>query len=161
VLLTKRARAAQQGSLVIWYAAGMALASVMSPYLGMILKGTDLRLPFVISALTLLVAVVVLQRVTGTQAPEPRVDEPQPIAFPAYIPLLLVLALASGGFQLHAFVNSAPQYLAHAPKENLPWLMPSLWVGFFAALVGVAVPIKRFGALAVAAGGIVRMALGS
>lgn len=161
VLLTKRARAAQHGSLVIWYALGMALASVLAPYLGMILKGTDPRLPFVISALTLLVAVVVLQRVTGTQAPEPRADEPQPIAFPAYLPLLLVLALASGGFQLHAFVNSAPQYLAHAPKENLPWLMPLLWLGFFVALVGVAAPIKRFGALAVAAGGILLMALSS
>lgn len=122
-------------------------------YLGMILKGTDPRLPFAISALTLLVAVVVLQRVTGTQAPEPRADEPQPIAFPAYLPLLLVLALASGGFQLHAFVNSAPRATADAPKGNLPWLMPLLWLGFFAALVGVAMLIKRFGALAVAAGG--------
>jgi len=161
VLLTKRAKAAQHGRLVIWYAAGMALASVLSPYLGLILKGTNPRLPFAISALTLLVAVVVLQRVTGTQAPEPGADEPQPIAFPAYLPLLFVLALASGGFQLHAFVNSAPQYLAHAPKEYLPWLMPLLWLGFFVALVGVAAPIKRFGALYVAAGGIVLMALGS
>ena len=50
VLLAKRAKAAQQGRLVIWYAAGMALASALSPFFGMLLKGADPRLPFARSA---------------------------------------------------------------------------------------------------------------
>lgn len=161
VLLAKRAKAAQQGRLVLWYASGMALASALSPFFGMLLKGADPRLPFAVSALTLLAAVLVLLRFSGHEAPKAHEDEPQPIAFQAYVPLLVVLALASGGFQLHAFLNAAPQYLAHSTKENLPWLMPLLWVGFFAALLGVGSVIKRFGALVVAVGGIVLTALAS
>jgi MFS family permease len=159
VLLAKRAKAAQQGRLVLWYASGMALASALSPFFGMLLKGADPRLPFAVSALTLLAAVLVLLRFSGREAPAVQAGEPQPIAFQAYVPLLVVLALASGGFQLHAFLNAAPQYLAHSTKENLPWLMPLLWVGFFAALLGVGAVIKRFGALVVAGGGIVLTAL--
>jgi len=154
VLLAKRAKAAQQSRLVIWYTAGMALASALSPFVGMLLKGVDSRWPFAISALTLLAAVVVLRHFVDRPAPAPEAPEPQPIAFSAYVPLLLILALASGGFQLHAFLNAAPHYLAYTTKESLPWLLPLLWVGFFLALLGVGVIIKRFGALAVAAGGI-------
>jgi len=154
VLLTKRAKAVQQSRLVIWYTVGMALASALSPFVGMLLKGVDSRLPFAISALTLLAAVVVLRRFVDRPAPAPEVPQTQPIAFIAYLPLLLILALASGGFQLHAFLNAAPHYLAYTAKEYLPWLLPLLWVGFFLALPCVGVMIKRFGALAVAAGGI-------
>ena len=161
VLLAKRAKAAQQGRLVIWYAAGMALASALSPFFGMLLKGADPRLPFAISALSLLAAVLVLLHFGGRDAPEVEENKPQPIAFQAYVPLLVVLALASGGFQLHAFLNAAPQYLAHSTKENLPWLLPLLWVGFFAALLGVGAVIKRFGALVVAGCGIVLTAFAS
>jgi predicted MFS family arabinose efflux permease len=161
VLLAKRAKAAQQGRLVIWYAAGMALASALSPFFGMLLKGADPRLPFAISALSLLAAVLVLLHFGGRDAPELEENKPQPIAFQAYVPLLVVLALASGGFQLHAFLNAAPQYLAHSTKENLPWLLPLLWVGFFAALLGVGAVIKRFGALVVAGCGIVLTAFAS
>jgi MFS family permease len=161
VLLAKRAKPAQQGRLVFGYAAGIALASALSPFFGMLLKGADPRLPFAVSALTLLAAVWVLLRFSGSEAPEAQEDMPQPITFQAYVPLLLVLALASGGFQLHAFLNAAPQYLAHSPKENLPWLLPLLWVGFFAALLGVGALIKRFGALVVAGGGILLTALTS
>ena len=161
VLLAKRAKAAQQGRLVVWYAAGMALASALSPFVGMLLKGSDPRLPFAVSALTLLAAVLVLLHFSGRDAPGVQGDEPQPITFKAYVPLLLVLALASGGFQLHAFLNAAPMYLAHSAKENLPWLMPLLWVGFFAALLGVGAVIKRWGALPVAAAGIALTALAS
>lgn len=161
VLLAKQTKAAQQGRLVFGYAAGMALASALSPFVGMLLKGADPRLPFAISALTLLVAVRVLLHFSGSDAPERQGDEPQPISFKAYVPLLVALALASVGFQLHAFLNAAPQYLAYTTKETLPWLMPLLWVGFFVALLGMGALIKRWGALAVAAGGIVLTALAS
>jgi len=162
VLLAKRTNAAQQGHLVIWYSAGIALASALSPFFGMLLKGIDPRLPFAISAITLLVAVLALQRASASLAPLPACDDqPQPIAFTAYVPLLVALALASGGFQLHAFVNTAPHYLNYAAKEYLPWLMPILWIGFFAALVVLGAIIKRYGALAVATGGIALTAFAS
>lgn len=161
VLLAKRASSAQQGRLVIWYTAGMALASALSPFAGLLLKGLDPRLPFAVSALALLLAVITLLHFSGKQLPKPSANEPRPIAFRAYIPLLVILALASTGFQLHAFVNAAPQYLTLATKENIPWLLPLLWVGFFAALLVVGAIIKRLGALIVATGGLVLTALGS
>lgn len=161
VLLAKRANATQQRSLVFWYAAGMALATALSPYIGLLLKGADPYLPFAVSALTLLVAVIVLLRFSASELPKFNAEQPQPISFGAYVPLLLVLALASIGFQLHAFANAAPQYLTHTTRENVPWLMPLLWVGFFAALLGIGAIIKRFGALWPAIGGIWLTAFGS
>lgn len=161
ILLSKRAKAAQQGRLVVWYAGGMALASALSPFFGLLLKGADPRLPFAISALSLLVAVFVLLRVSGSEPPPAESDAPSPISFGAYLPLLLVLGLATFAFQLHAFVNAGPLYLAHVAKENLPWLMPLLWLGFFAALLGIGRLVKRFGAMNVATSGILITALAS
>jgi hypothetical protein len=161
VLLAKRAKAQQQGRLVVWYAGGMALASALSPFLGLALKGADPRLPFAIAALTLLAAVFALLRVSGSQPAETESDAPPPIPFSAYLPLLLVLGLATFAFQLHAFVNAGPLYLAQVAKESLPWLLPLLWLGFFATLLGVGRLVKRFGALSIAASGILLTALAS
>ena len=161
VLLSKRAKAAQQGRLVAGYAAGMALASALSPFLGLALKGADPRLPFAISALTLFAAVFVLLRFSGSQPAETESDAPPPLPFNAYLPLLLVLGLSTFAFQLHAFVNAGPLYLAHVAKESLQWLMPLLWLGFSAALLGVGRLIKRFGALSVAATGLLLTAIAS
>lgn len=161
VLLAKRAKAAQQGRLVVCYAGGVALASALSPFLGLWLKGADPRLPFALSALALLAAVYVLLRFSGKPPAQPESDVAQPISFSAYLPLLLVLGLASFAFQMHAFVNAGPLYLAHVAKESLPWLMPLLWFGFFAALLAVGALVKRLGALPVAAVGILLTALAS
>ena len=51
--------------------------------------------------------------------------------------------------------------MTFAAKEKIPWLMPLLWVGFFAALLVVDAIIKRLGALIVATGGLLLTALGS
>lgn len=161
VLLAKTAQVAQQGRLVVGYAVGIALAAVFSPFLGLWLKGGDPRLPFALSALALLLAVAFLLKVSAAPVVKPEGNLAQPISFKSYLPLLVVLGLATLGFPVHAFVNAAPQYLAYATKENLPWLMPLLWVGFFGALLGVGQLAKRFGALLVAAAGIGLTALSS
>ena len=161
VLLAKQAKLAQQGRLVVWYAGGMALASALSPFLGLALKGIDPRLPFAVSGLALLAAVVVLRRCAGNAPTHAEEITPAPISFAAYLPLLLILAVAAFAFQLHAVVNASSLYLSHAARENLPWLMPVLWLGFFATLPGVGSLIKRSGALPLAAIGILQTALGS
>ncbi len=161
VLLAKRAKPMQQGRLVFWYAGGIALASALSPFLGLWLKGADPRLPFALSALALLAAVVVLLRTSASQTVVPEKDLPAPIPFATYLPLLIVLALASFGFQIHSSVNAGPLYLAHVAKENLPWFLPLLWVGFFAALLGVGSLVKRFAALPVASAGVLLAAIAS
>ncbi len=161
ILLSKRAKAAQQAELVVWYASGMALASALAPFVALWLKGGDPRLSFTISAVTLLVAVIVLLRVVGREAPVAEDMPPRPAPFAACLPLLLALGLAGFGFQIHAFVNASPLYQLHAGKEQLPWLMPLLWLGFFAMLAGVGPLFKRFGAMPVATGGILLTAAAS
>lgn len=161
VLLTKRARAAQHGQLVMAYAAGMALALALAPFLGLWLKGVDPRLPFALSGLALLAAVSVLLRLANGSLPSSAGDSTRPIAFAAYLPLLLVLGLAAFGFQVHAFVKAAPLYLAQAAREMLPWLMPLLWIGFAAALPVVGALARRAGGLVVAVGGLLLAGLGS
>lgn len=161
ILLGKRAKAAQQADLVVWYASGMALASALAPFVGLWLKGSDPRLSFSMSAVTLLVAVIVLLRVVGRNVPVAEQEPPRPASFAAYLPLLLVLGLAGFGFQIHAFVNASPLYQLHAGKEQLPWLMPLMWLGFYAMLVAVRPLLKRFGAMPVATGGILLTAAAS
>ena len=161
ILLGKRAKAAQQADLVVWYAAGMALASALAPFVGLWLKGSDPRLSFTMAAVTLLVAVIVLLRVVGKSVPVAEEEPLRPASFAAYLPLLLVLGLAGFGFQIHAFVNASPLYQLHAGKEQLPWLMPLLWLGFYAMLVAVRPLLKRFGAMRVATGGILLTAAAS
>ncbi|MDP3540733.1 MAG: hypothetical protein Q8S26_18695 [Azonexus sp.] len=161
VLLAKAARREQQAGLVLWYAGGMALAAALSPFLGLWLKGVDVRLPFALSALTLLVAVLVLLRVSDLRGVP--VEEPaqRPISFVAYLPLLLVLTLAVLGFQIHASVNASSLYLAHATREMLPWLMPLLWLGFFAVLPVAGKFFERVGTLPGATAGILLTAIAS
>jgi hypothetical protein len=160
VLLAKQAKPADQGKLVIWYAAGMALASALSPFLGLWLKGVDPRLPFAVSAIVLVLAVLALLRLAGG-APASSDEQRKPLPFPAYLPLLVVLGLAVFGFQWHAFVNAGPLCLKFVGADDLPWLMPLLWVGFAFALLPVGAMVKRFGALPVAAGGLLLVALAS
>ena len=161
ILLGKRAKEAQRPGLVVWYSAGMGLAMALSPFLGLILKGADPQLPFVLSALALPGAVLVLLR--AIRAPVPAAETPalQPASFAACLPLFAVLGVAGFGFQLHAQVNAAPLYLLQADKESLPWLLPLLWVGFFAMQMAVGPLMKRFAAMPVAVTGIFIVALSS
>jgi len=161
VLLAKRAKAAQQGQLVLCYAGGMALASALSPFFGLWLKGQEPQLVFALSGLALLVAVLVLLRLSPVLPAVEADDGQQPVAFASYLPLLAVLGLAAFGFQVHAFVNAAPLYLLHVSKDSLPWLMPLLWLGFFASLLAVSALVKRFAAWPVVAAGLLLAALAS
>jgi hypothetical protein len=114
-----------------------------------------------VSAFVLLLAVWLLTHVVRDVGRVIEVPVPAPMTFAAYFPLLLVLAVATFGFQVHAFINTGPLYLAQASKEGLPWLMPILWLGFFAALLGVDALLKRFGSLPVAAVGLLLTAVAS
>lgn len=88
-------------------------------------------------------------------------EAPESAPFTRCLPLFVALVAASVGFQLHAFTNAASLYQLHAPKEMLPWLMPLLWMGSFAMLVGVGPLVNRSGAMPVAAVGLFVAALTS
>jgi MFS family permease len=132
---------------------GYGLAGAISPYLGVVLRTHDPRLPFVISGVVLLVTTLALSRVERGLAQAPVVAK-KPIA-PAkslgqvpmfFIASMVILAL---GYQLHFSINSTPFYLRFAKPDDLQWLMPVFWIGFNIAMFPASVIVKHRGGLIV------------
>jgi MFS family permease len=144
---------------------GTAVAGAVAPYLGMALRGVDPRVPFVVSTLTLLAAVVVLviaeRRLTpSTENPGVEADRRETESPLLFFIALLVMAY---GFQIHFSLNSAPQFLRFAKPADLAWLLPVFWIGFNFVMFPASRTVKRWGALAVmtlaaAAGAIATLA---
>jgi MFS family permease len=126
---------------------GSALAAAAAPYLGLVLRGVDPKLPFVISTLTLVAAVGGLvfaeRRIRDETVVEKKREEPVGQQAVLVFAALLFLAL---GFQIHFSLNSAQQYLRFAPAEELPWLMPVFWIGFNVLMFPGAKLVDRLGA---------------
>lgn len=156
VLLSKYAAAPsvpRMNTLMLW---GLAAGSAVAPYLGVVLRDSDARLPFVISSVSLLAAtagIIYVERKLRLRPPAPSGDAvPAPERSGKQGLYLAGLALLALGFQIHYSVNSAPQYLKLAPREHLQWLMPVFWIGFAVAMVPSGAWCKRYGTLAVMAG---------
>jgi hypothetical protein len=151
------------GPTVPWLSAlvltGSALAAAGAPYLGVVMRGVDPRLPFLISTLTLLATVAGLiyveRRLAGTVAPAGESEAPFDLSSPRAKFLLAAffacLFLMAAGFQAHFSLNSAAQYLRFAERADLPYLMPVFWIGFNVLMFPAAGLVKRFGALPVMA----------
>lgn len=134
---------------------GYGIAGAVSPYLGVVLRNHDPRIPFVISTVVLLLTALAMSwierqlRAGKLSAPEPR-----PLAMPKswgtlaliFIVAVLVLAL---GYQLHFSVNSAQLFLRFAKQPDLQWLMPVYWIGFNIAMFPASFITRRLGGLLV------------
>jgi hypothetical protein len=132
---------------------GYGLAGALSPYLGVVLRDQDVRLPFVISSVVLLLTALGLSRVERGL-----IDQPAPVSKPgkaakplgkastAFIVSMVLLAL---GYQLHFSINSAPFFLRFAKPADLEWLMPVFWIGFNLAMFPASVVVKRRGGVIV------------
>lgn len=147
VLLCRRTREAQRGRHLAAYATGMAVAGCIAPFLGTALKGLDPRLPFALSSVALAMAAMALTQLpdpTGTE-PTARARVPRPASH--LLPFLAAGLIAAIGFQVHFSMNAAPRFLALAPKEQLPWLMPLFWVGFNLAMPLADALVRRWSAL--------------
>ncbi|WKA30803.1 MFS transporter [Bradyrhizobium roseum] len=132
---------------------GYGLAGAVSPYLGVVLRNHDPRLPFVISGLVLLTVTLALSKVEGSLARSTPVDKKS--AAPAkplgqvpmfFIALMVILSL---GYQLHFSLNSTPFFLRFAKPDELQWLMPVFWIGFNIAMFPASVIVKHRGGLIV------------
>jgi MFS family permease len=128
---------------------GSALAAAAAPYLGLVLKGIEPKLPFLISTLTLVAAVGGLvfaeRRIGGEKALEQKNEESVGPQAMLVFAALLFLAI---GFQIHFSLNSARQYLRFAPADELPWLMPVFWIGFNVMMFPGATLVDRLGTAA-------------
>ena len=131
---------------------GYGLAGAVSPYLGVVLRDIDPRLPFVISSAVLLLTTLGLSRVERDLAGDPA---PARTAAPSKpfgtVPVVFIVAmvLLALGYQLHFSLNSAPSYLRFAKPMDLQWLMPVFWIGFNIAMFPASLVVKHRGGLIV------------
>jgi hypothetical protein len=118
-----------------WFSAlsllGLGLAGAIGPYLTIMLKGVDPRVPFAVSSIVLALFVVGLSHAerslaTESAAPPPTASPAKPIP----VGFLAAALLAALAFQIHFSLNAAPQFLKTAKASELPYLMPVFWVGF-------------------------------
>ena len=165
VLLSKYAAAPtvpRLNMLMLW---GIAAGGAVAPYLGVVLKNADARLPFVISSLTLLAVtsgIIYVERrlKLSPLAPASPTPEPAELAGKSW-PFLLGVLLLAAGFQIHFSINSAAQYLKFTQGANLEWLMPVFWVGFGVAMMPGSALCKRYGTFQVMAMSAVLGAVGA
>jgi hypothetical protein len=131
---------------------GYGLAGAVSPYLGVVLRDVDPRLPFVVSSVVLLITTLALSRVerdvmtTASSLKSPEPARPLGMIAAIFIAATVILAL---GYQLHFAVNSAPIYLRFAKPDHLQWLMPVFWIGFNIAMFPASAVAKHRGGLIV------------
>ena len=131
---------------------GYGLAGAVSPYLGVVLRDVDARLPFVISSAVLLLTTLALSRVERDLAEEAASSRPAAPAKPfGTVPVIFIAAmiLLALGYQLHFSINSAPLYLRFAKPMDLQWLMPVFWIGFNIAMFPACLIVKHRGGLIV------------
>lgn len=134
---------------------GYGIAGAVSPYLGVVLRNHDPRIPFVVSTVVLLLTALIMSWIER-QLREGKLSVPErkPLAVPkswgalalVFIVAVLVLAL---GYQLHFSVNSAQLFLRFAKQPDLQWLMPVYWIGFNIAMFPASFVTRRLGGLLV------------
>ena len=165
VLLSKYAAAPSVPRLNMLMLGGLALGGAISPYLGVVLKNMDPRLPFVLSSLTLLAAtagIVYIERRLKLSpiAPPSATPAPGELAGNSWLFLVGLLLLAAG-FQIHFSINTAAQFLRFSKPKGLEWLMPVFWIGFGVAMMPSSALCKRYGTFHVMALSAVLGAVGA
>jgi hypothetical protein len=147
---------------VPWLAAlamlGYGVAGALAPYLAVVLKGIDPRLPFILASLAVAAAalglVQVEQSLARNRVPEPAAapTSPKMGAVERGVLLFAVAMLLFGlGFQMHFSLNSPPLYLRYAAPADLAWLMPVFWIGFNLAMFPASVATRQLGGFRVMA----------
>jgi hypothetical protein len=116
---------------------GIGIAGSIAPWLTARLRGLSPTLPFLLAGAGLIGAVLAMgwceRRLAGSSAGTPDTASCSTAAqFRGTGGGLLFLAvlLLGLGFQVHAFINSAPAYLRFAKPADLEWLMGVFWIGF-------------------------------
>ncbi len=131
---------------------GYGVAGAVSPYLGVVLRDQDARLPFVISSIVLLITALALSRVERGLARYSPSNKPAEAAKPlGKVPVIFIVSMVilALGYQLHFSINSAPFFLRFAKPGDLQWLMPVFWIGFNIAMFPASVVTKHRGGLIV------------
>ena len=130
---------------------GYGLAGAVSPYLGVVLRNEDPRLPFVISGVVVLLTALALSKVECGIVDQPAAKPAEPAKPLSAVPMFFIasMVILSLGYQLHFAINSTPFYLRFAKSADLQWLVPVFWIGFNIAMFPASVVVKHRGGLIV------------
>ncbi len=153
MLIGKYAAAGARPAIAGWWLFGFGVASALAPYLTGVLRDADARLPFALASISVAItacALIWAERRLATAAPAQIAPPPRRLPLAGFF---VIVALAGLGFQLHFTVNTAAQYLRHAPAAELGMLMPVFWVGFNLAMLPLTLLIRRYGDFTVIAAG--------
>ena len=144
-MFSKYVSAAAAPRFVFLSLLGIGIAGAIAPWLTARLRGVSPTLPFALAALGLIAAVLAMgwceRRLKGLPAAQNAAPGAPGAALAAQaaqaappraatITLFAAVLLLSLGFQVHAFLNSAPAYLLFAKAPDLEWLMGVFWIGF-------------------------------
>jgi hypothetical protein len=160
VLLGRYAPKSSHPMLIALLLLGPGVAGAASPYLVVVLRGADLRIPFVLASLSLLaVAWTLATAETGVSRAGAPAEPSRAADGSALVWFLLAVVLLGAAFQLHVALNSGPAYLRFEPQDTLERLLPLFWIGFSIAIVPASTLTKAWGGpLAMAAGAVVAAA---
>lgn len=159
-LIGRHAQRPAQPALVALAMLGLGVAAAMAPWLALVLKGLDPRMPFVVASLGVCAAawaMAAAERAVrplsapptpGTAAPTRTAAAPAGARAPLLLAAALVAALA---FQWHTSLNAAAQFRRFVPPDDLAWWLPVFWAGFNVALWPAMKLAPRLGELRVVA----------
>lgn len=139
-LIGRHALRPAQPAMVALAMLGLGLAAALAPWLALVLKGQDARLPFVVASLGICVAALAMAAAEQlarrqTQPTAALASRPSGAPVDPRWPRLLAAALlAALSFQLHTSLNTAAQFRRFVPAEALVWWLPVFWAGFNLAL---------------------------
>jgi predicted MFS family arabinose efflux permease len=164
---------------VPWLAAlsliGLSVANAIAPYLGVVLRNVDPRVPFALSSVSLFAITAGLLWVeralarqsagpVGRSDARPGSDRPDGVGGTAPEAtagiqvarlLLAVFVVGAGilafGFQAYTSFDSAAQYLRFAQPTDLELLLPIFWIGFNVLSFPAALLASRIGSLSIMA----------
>ncbi len=132
---------------------GLGIAGAMAPYLTVALRGLDPRWPFALSSVALALAtfgIVWAERsLKGSASTQVDQTSTDALKKPLVLPFLAAMVLLGLGFQIHASINSAPQYLRFAKPADMEFLLPVFWIGFSVFMLATSRLTARYGGLLV------------
>jgi hypothetical protein len=152
-LLGKHSHGAQTTWLTNLALLGLGLAGAVAPALTAKLRGLDPRLPFALAGIGLLVATAAMGRIGAALEQGAPAAAAPPAATRLGPAFFAAFALLTLGFQVHAFINSAPAFLRFAAPPMLDALLSAFWIGFNLLILPAAWLIRRSSAPAVVAVG--------
>jgi MFS family permease len=132
---------------------GLGVAAALAPYLGLLLRGQDPRVPFVLASVVLALTVSGLSYAErrandAVESSPPAAGEGEagkPVDIPYLVALFGVALVLGIGFQVHVFMNAGPLYQRFGAQVSLDWLLPVFWIGFSFSMFPGAGLAMRFG----------------